>query len=287
MIDRYSRKSDLAFTLIELLIVIAIIAIIAAILFPTFARAKESAKRTVDLAHIKQIGVANLIYLDDYDQNFLSFPYADTWSSPSFANRQRGPYWSDRVMPYIKNNEIFQTPANTDTAYYPRGYWLPGAKSATDTQKYRVTYALNHLISRADMPPDRAGSSNQSSISLPADTVLAGPQNQAFTFSSCQPDSPGSQTRSFYWNISESGQGWGFELWNNSKGEGGFFGGANFTYVDGHAKFARLVNKGTDPGDQITYQGRDLFFGFFAGVKTRPEVSENGTCPNSRASAVF
>jgi prepilin-type N-terminal cleavage/methylation domain-containing protein len=35
------------FTLIELLVVIAIIAILAAILFPVFAQAKESAKKSV------------------------------------------------------------------------------------------------------------------------------------------------------------------------------------------------------------------------------------------------
>ncbi len=52
----WAKYHSRGFTLIELLVVIAIIAILAAILFPVFARAKEAAKRTVDLAHIKQIG---------------------------------------------------------------------------------------------------------------------------------------------------------------------------------------------------------------------------------------
>ena len=43
-------RRDRGFTLIELLVVIAIIAILAAILFPVFARARESARRTGCLA---------------------------------------------------------------------------------------------------------------------------------------------------------------------------------------------------------------------------------------------
>ena len=60
------RKTS-AFTLIELLVVIAIIAILAAILFPVFAQAKESAKKTVGVAHVKQMNLACVMYSADYD----------------------------------------------------------------------------------------------------------------------------------------------------------------------------------------------------------------------------
>ena len=61
-----------AFTLIELLVVIAIIAILAAILFPVFARARESARRSNCLSNLKQIGVAFQLYAQDYDETYPS-----------------------------------------------------------------------------------------------------------------------------------------------------------------------------------------------------------------------
>jgi prepilin-type N-terminal cleavage/methylation domain-containing protein len=60
-----------AFTLIELLVVIAIIAILAAILFPVFASAKESAKQTACATHFRQIGIACQLYLMDNDEMWV------------------------------------------------------------------------------------------------------------------------------------------------------------------------------------------------------------------------
>ncbi len=51
-------KRSQGFTLIELLVVIAIIAILAAMLFPVFARARESARKIQCLSNVKNIAMA-------------------------------------------------------------------------------------------------------------------------------------------------------------------------------------------------------------------------------------
>jgi len=55
------------FTLIELLVVIAIIAILAAMLFPVFARARESARKIQCLSNVKNIAMGIQLYVTDYD----------------------------------------------------------------------------------------------------------------------------------------------------------------------------------------------------------------------------
>ncbi len=74
------QSNPRAFTLIELLVVIAIIAILAAILFPIFAEAKAAAKKTSCASNLAQIGLAWMLYNQDYDDTLMRVRTVDNTS---------------------------------------------------------------------------------------------------------------------------------------------------------------------------------------------------------------
>jgi prepilin-type N-terminal cleavage/methylation domain-containing protein/prepilin-type processing-associated H-X9-DG protein len=98
-----------AFTLIELLVVIAIIAILAAILFPVFAQARESARQSACLSNTKQIGLGLAMYTQDFDET-MPFLFANI---PPINGGGVGyiPYDS-QIKPYIKNDGVFACPSD-------------------------------------------------------------------------------------------------------------------------------------------------------------------------------
>src|SRR5579859_3158837 len=114
-----SRRS--AFTLIELLVVIAIIAILAAILFPVFAQAREKARTISCLSNTKQIGLAAMMYVQDYDETYFSAPWpGDCADGGYWAGATAGQpteHWAVLLYPYVKNAQLFKCPSFNGATY--------------------------------------------------------------------------------------------------------------------------------------------------------------------------
>lgn len=122
------------FTLIELLVVIAIIAILAAILFPVFAQAREKARATSCLSNVKQLGLAFLMYCDDYDG--LLPLHCDGFPDPNAAYGNHLVFWQEAINVYVKNESMWNCP---DVGV--RIMWRPGQG---DWQHWYSGYAVSY-----------------------------------------------------------------------------------------------------------------------------------------------
>lgn len=97
-----------AFTLIELLLVIAAIAILAALLLPAFGRTRAAARKTVCINNVRQINLALRLYADDH---------ADTVRAVSNKEALYVTY-KDSIQPYLarknsgSNDQLFACPAD-------------------------------------------------------------------------------------------------------------------------------------------------------------------------------
>jgi prepilin-type N-terminal cleavage/methylation domain-containing protein/prepilin-type processing-associated H-X9-DG protein len=201
-------SANRGFTLIELLVVIAIIAILAAILFPVFAQARESARRTTCLSNLKQLDLACHMYAQDYDE---LFPVDDHVCNPHVR-------FISQVLPYMKNSQILYCPSapktgvsyvQSNAANYAAGnigyyYWsfdgLPASLPAFNAANEYITWVDKGFLQSS------AGWGNNTRIM-------------------------GEQWDSDYWLLSD------FFCKPNDQPIHGVKGGMNIAYVDGHVKF--------------------------------------------------
>ncbi len=107
------------FTLVELLIVLAILTILAALLFPVFARARERARQIVCLSNDRQLGMGIALYTQDYDEHL-----------PSGTIGTVGQGWAGQTYPYAHNVELYRCPDDV-------------TEESKGDLRFLISYALN------------------------------------------------------------------------------------------------------------------------------------------------
>ena len=94
-----------------------LVAIMAAILFPVFARARESARRAQCIGNVRQLGKGLIMYLQDHDE---TLPYFGTSLWPTECSTQ--------IYPYVRNQSVYFCPSRRRTGCSgPKPSWLTAA----------------------------------------------------------------------------------------------------------------------------------------------------------------
>lgn len=143
------------FTLIEILVVIAIIAILAAIVFPVMSSSREKARQATCLSNLRQLGTAVRMYADDWDGCFPAARVeeggdgnpAGNWAGCYHVFGKCDPS-RGQIHPYVRNVAIYLCPS-------ARGV-RPARIAAPDAFPYPLSYAMNNWLSYRNVDQDPA-----------------------------------------------------------------------------------------------------------------------------------
>jgi prepilin-type processing-associated H-X9-DG protein/prepilin-type N-terminal cleavage/methylation domain-containing protein len=134
-----NRKLIEAFTLVELLVVIAVISILIALLFPALSIVEEKANRTKCLSNLHQIGVAAVQQFGELGDKL---PFRGSGNQDNFSYGVA----AEQLMPYVKNiKEVFDCPSNLGGG--DPNYVMPKYNFTVDYQfnSYLCAYGTNTM----------------------------------------------------------------------------------------------------------------------------------------------
>lgn len=106
---RTKRRRPSGFTLVELLVAIALIVILCGLLFPVFAQARAGARKSTAVSNLKQIGEGLLMYTADFDEHLPNrWPLWNGYR-PFFWKVDGGDLPS-LLKPYVRHSEVWYSP---------------------------------------------------------------------------------------------------------------------------------------------------------------------------------
>lgn len=212
-------KKSSGFTLIEILVVIAIIGILASILFPVFSRARERARCVSCVSNLQQLSLALFQYTQDYDGllptttvgsvgvNLIGWVYYTAWpaqDTPGSFDVTKG-----NLYTYVKNTQVYLCPSDTM------------GQAAGDS------YAINHCVTdQYKISAGQNGPKHLANFQSPSNIAMLAEE----TFL------PGSATSS----TDDGFIGYAKHMSNRHDG------GSNISFLDGHVKWYRPDQAETD-----------------------------------------
>ena len=109
-----SSKMSAGFTLVEILVVIAIVMLLAGLLFPVFSSARESSRSTSCQSNLKQIGLALELYASDHRGKYPLWRQGEVDMTCG---------WQHYLASYVKNTDVYNCPS------YPKDYFRTECKT--------------------------------------------------------------------------------------------------------------------------------------------------------------
>ncbi len=147
---RLKNRRRFSFTLVELLVVVAIISILLALLMPALKNARETAKMIVCASNLRQLSIASNLYVAE---NNGYYPMADLGSGMGGSD---GRWWCGRLLPYVvSTNAVFRCPAYKPRPVlpWPPSYFTDGVPFLPGTVNSALTtYSWNNRLGNVNIP---------------------------------------------------------------------------------------------------------------------------------------